>query len=112
MNIKSEHEEILAECEIRMTQLAKQKPPPEWRYWEVEDFLTQREFGPKYGCGAWFGPMSERRRMRYRRAIGDLERDRLLKIWREFSKLTSLKLTRKGRKMAKELLSTQISVTP
>ena len=112
MNIRLEHKEILTECENRMTQLTKQKQPPDWRCWEVEDYLTQREYGPKYGCGAWFGPMPERRRMRYRRAIDDLERDGLLKIWREFSKLTSLKLTRKGRKMAKKLLSCQISVIP
>ena len=98
MTFRAEHEGLLIECENRMVQLVKQGSPPAWKRWEVEDYQNQRNHGPRYGCGAWFGRMPAYRQMRYRRAINDLAEDGLLTVWNEFSKLSHVQLTRKGRR--------------
>ena len=101
-----EHERILVEC-LRRTEENAAWEPPAWRQWDVLERLDQVEHGPRYGCGAWFGPVTEAQRMRYRRALDDLACDGLLTLVRTGPRLTHVKLTEDGMHVARELAGRQ-----
>jgi hypothetical protein len=102
--VKPEHEMVLRECLRRQEALARAKRPPAWRRWEREPFDEQREHGPEYGCGEWFGPVEEYQRLRLLRAVRDLERGGLLMAWCRYGRrLSNIRLTAEGLKVAREL---------
>jgi hypothetical protein len=104
MNTKPEHVEILKECLRRMQEHAQTPRPPEWKWWERRPYDEITTHGPEYGCGEWFGNVPECQRMRYRRAIADLERGGLLVTWsRGGRRLSHIRLTPMGEKVAREV---------
>ena len=86
-NMKPEQVRLLLECARRMQELANTPRPEDWQVWLVYEYDEQIEHGPRYGCGEWFGPVPEHQRMRYRRAIDELERGGLLVTWFGFGTL-------------------------
>jgi hypothetical protein len=102
-DISDSEQEILIGCLVRAGQLASNEPPA-WAYWEHDAWLEEIEHGPRYGCGAWFGDVSEARRMRFRRAIDSLAARRLLVPWRAAGRrLTHVRLTKQGERVARRL---------
>ena len=104
-NLRSEHIRVLVECLSRMDQLAQQHRPREWEVWAIDEYDEQIAFGPRYGCGAWFGVTADHKRMRLRRAICDLERGGLLVTWkRRGRRLTNIQLTELGKSVSSSLI--------
>jgi hypothetical protein len=102
--MKPEHAQILVECRQRMDELSSTNRPPDWQVWATDEYDEQIEHGPRYGAGEWFGPLLDHERMRLRRAIDDLQRGGLLVTWRRYGRrLSNIKLTPKGREVAKQL---------
>ena len=95
---------ILTRC-FELTKALETSEPHPWEVWEHREWELESENGPRYLIGRWFGPLDERRRMRYRRAVDSLERDGLVKTHREWGvRLTHLALTEAGEAIARELL--------
>ncbi|MBM3996309.1 MAG: hypothetical protein FJ303_19475 [Planctomycetes bacterium] len=100
MHWKPEHAEILTECRRRM--IALETAEPEW--WEQADWLEQVEHGPTFSIPEWFGTNADYMRMRYLRALADLEAAGLLiRFCRYGRKLTHVELTAEGMKAAAEM---------
>lgn len=111
--MKPEHARLLLECSRRMCELASTPRPEDWQTWLVDEYDEQVEHGPRYGCGEWFGPHPEHQRMRYRRAIDELERGGLLITWRRWGRrLSNLRLTRKGKALVTMLLGEAVPISP
>jgi len=109
--MKTEHEAILVECYRRMQEHKRTPRPPEWRWWDREPYDEVTAHGPEYGCGEWFGDVPEHQRMRYRRAIADLERGGLLETWCRWGRrLSHIKLTATGREVAEGLAGSATEV--
>lgn len=108
MRWKPEHAEILVECRRRM--LALETAEPKW--FEQADWLEQVEHGPAFSIPAWFGTEADYMRMRYLRAIVDLENGGLLvRYCRWGRKLSHIELTPEGMKAAAAVQRTgQIAV--
>lgn len=108
--MKTELEAILVECYRRMQEHTEMSRPPEWRWWDREPYDDITAHGPEYGCGAWFGDVPEHQRMRYRRAIADLERGGLLKTWCRWGRrLSHIKLTATGCDIAEGLAGSALN---
>ena len=103
--MKNEHEKILIECFVRMRVLEKTPRPPDWKVWECDEYDELQVHGPAYAVGAWFPGVPNHERMRYRRAIDDLERAGLLFAFKRWGRrLSNVKLTEAGEKIARKLL--------
>jgi hypothetical protein len=82
---------------LELTELVAASEPEPWHY-EHDEWLTQMEHGPRYLASRWHGPLDERMRMRYRRAIDVLESLGLVKTHRAWqTRLTHFGLTEAGR---------------
>ena len=104
--MKAEQEAMLTEALRRQRRHAHAPRPPAWRWWDREPFDDVTRHGPEYRCGGWFGEVPEHQRMRYRRAIADLEREGLLSTWARWGRrLSHLRLTPAGERLARELLA-------
>ena len=104
--MKPEHKAILTECYRRMREHKQTPRPPKWRTWNRRPYDEVTAHGPEYGCGGWFGDVPEHQRMRYRRAIADLERGCLLVTWSRWGRrLSHIRLTPEGENVARELLA-------
>jgi hypothetical protein len=104
MRFSPEHADILLECRRRTLALETDPEPPAWKTWEVDDWLEQAEHGPFFSIPSWFDTTADYMRMRYLRAIGDLEGAGLLVTYRRWGrKLTAFRLTDAGMKLAGEL---------
>jgi hypothetical protein len=103
--MKPEHERLLLTVLARQQAHAETPRPPAWQgsSRDTHDELTAH--GPHYAAGEWWGQIPEHQRMRYRRAIDDLERDGYLETWARWGrKLSNIKLTAEGEKAARRLL--------
>ena len=97
-----EQKTVLLRCVELADALPAAEPEP-WQYAHRE-WLFEMEYGPRYLAGRWFGPIGERMRMRYRRAVDALESQGLVKLHREWgTKLTHLSATPAGRAVVAEL---------
>jgi hypothetical protein len=104
--MKAEHKRILTECLQRMAEHAAAPRPGAWQTWSRETFDAETVHGPRYSSGEWFGPLKEHERMRYRRALADLERDGYLTTWCRWGRrLSHVKLTAEGERVARALLA-------
>jgi hypothetical protein len=109
--MKTEHEAILIECYRRMQEHKETPRPPEWQWWNREPYDEVTTHGPEYGCGEWFGDVPEHQRMRYRRAIADLERGGLLITWCRWGRrLSHIKLTATGCEVVEGLAESALEV--
>jgi len=103
--VKPEHEAILVEALRRTSRHARARRPPVWQTWAREIFDAVSAHGPEYHPSRWFGLLHEHEVKRYRRAIADLEREGLLSTWARWGRrLSHLRLTSEGEKVARELL--------
>ncbi|MBA4104962.1 MAG: hypothetical protein C0485_04310 [Pirellula sp.] len=86
--------------------LAAPEPAPS-AWWIAMEIAEQRAHGFLYKPTEWFGPvLPERIVKRLRRAIDRLEADGLLVLWRKYGgRMTHLKLTPAGERLAVELLA-------
>jgi hypothetical protein len=99
---------VLTELSRREAEIAKRKPPPAWKKWEVGAFELDRDFGPKYSP-TWFGDAAETEagRQRFLRTVYQLERAGLVVLWRsEAGRLERVQLTAEGRAAVAELAAT------
>jgi hypothetical protein len=104
--MNDEHQEILMRCHLRMQALKCAKRPPSWRALENRDLDEQLEHGPEYAAGNWFGEIHNHERQRLLRAVSDLENGGLLVTYRRWGRrLSHIRLTAEGEKIAKKLLS-------
>ncbi len=106
-NDRPEYREVLTELFSRTRALRDTPPPAPWQTWLRPEWDEQLEHGPRYSSGDWFG-VSESEphlQMRYRRAIQQLEKAKLLVVWRKFGRrLSHIKLTPAGLAAAVRLL--------
>src|SRR5262249_26263086 len=101
-DFSTEEIDILTRC-LELENQLEEREPPAW-HWERNDWEQQVACGPRYLCSRWFGPLSERVRVRYRRAIDRLEERGLIETHREWgTKLSNLQLTALGTETAEEL---------
>lgn len=111
MRFSPEHAAVLLECRRRTLALETDPEPPAWKPWEVAAWLEQAEHGPFFSAPDWFDTNADHMRMRYLRAIADLDAAGLLvRYCRWGRKLTSIRLTADGMTLAAEL-ETQAEVT-
>ncbi len=102
--LKPEHAEILIECRRRMIALETDPNPSPWKTWEVSARLEQAKHGPFFSVPDWFKTKADHMRMRYLRAIADLEAAGLLVTYRRWErKLTAIRLTDVGLALSCEL---------
>lgn len=112
MILKPEHHQILTACRDQMRLLAASKPPAAWKKWEVAEREELLEYGPVYRPTEWFGDMSNAQRQALLRAIYDLEAAGLVAPWaRRGGKLTNLKLTEAGERLAAGLVDAEAQTT-
>lgn len=98
-----EQQAILTRCLALQAEIEANQPHA-WNVLERREWEIESAHGPRYLAGRWFGPLHERERMRYRRAIDVLERDRLVVTHREWGgKLTNVALTAAGEDVARQL---------
>jgi hypothetical protein len=104
--MSKENEQILMGCWHHMCILEITERPDEWRTLELEAYELKIKHGPEYRPTWWFGKIENYERVRLRRAITHLENGGLLITWRRFGRrLSHVRLTKKGEKIAKKLLS-------
>ena len=96
---------ILTATLERMDQLAATNLSPSWEEWDVAEHEEELEHGPAYSSGEWFVDLQE-----YQSACGYVglsnawEAAGLLTTWRRYDRrLSNIKLTAKGLKIAREL---------
>lgn len=100
MRFSPEHAAVLLECRRRMRDLETADPP----WWGRAEWLEQAEHGPFFSVPDWFDTNADHMRMRYLRAIADLDAAGLLvRYCRWGRKLTSIRLTDEWMKLAGEL---------
>jgi hypothetical protein len=98
-----EHVRLLVRC-LELTLELAANEPPEWATWDYRPWREQRDFGPRYRIAGWFGPQRERDRVKFRRALDDLEDAGLVVLNRvEGIRLTNVALTAAGRQRAEQL---------
>ena len=102
--MKPEEQDLLIRCLELTNEFATYEKPAEWQTWVYDDWLAEATHGPRYLISAWFGPLRERDRVRYRRAIDNLEADGLMVTHRQWgTRLTHVKLTEAGKALAAQL---------
>ncbi len=103
---------ILTELLRRTYELVECESP--MNGWERHRYKLEVEFGPEFSIVRWFpeaGPDAVR--MRYARALRDLEAAGLVQPWRKWgTKISHLKLTADGERIASELLAEQFNESP
>src|SRR5262245_41446589 len=78
---------------------------PRWP-WHLEELAVQREHGPAWHAGEWFGPdLPEVKRQRYVRAVKGLAAAGLLVSHKHYARLSHVRLTPEGERLARELTS-------
>lgn len=102
---------ILAELLRRTYELVECEMP--LNGWERHRYELEVEFGPEFSIVRWFDAGPDAVRMRYARALRDLEAAGLVQSWRKWgTKISHLKLTADGERVASELLTEQTKETP
>jgi hypothetical protein len=101
--MRDEHREVLVECLRREQELRETKAPPKWQTWAYDEHVEQLKYGPHFSSAAWFQTDLPHEQRRYLRAVRDLERAGLVETWSRWGRrLTGLKLTAEGRRLALE----------
>jgi hypothetical protein len=101
--MKPEEKALLTRCLALQAEIEASEPE-EWKSWERRPWEQQYIYGPAYFIGQWFGPLPERMRMRYRRALDVLAEAGLVELHREYGvRLTNVKLTEAGEVEARKL---------
>ena len=103
----NEGSHVLVATYRRQLAIAAAAQPEPWRWWAVCEHVEQVTHGPAYRPAEWFGfLLPEHVRRRCRRAIDRLEAEGLIISWRKYGdRLTHLKLTPTGERLAIELLA-------
>lgn len=92
----NEQKTVLLRC-VELTDALPTSEPKPWEFGRLE-WEEQMDLGPRYLASRWFGPINERMRMRYRRAVDVLESQGLVETHRAWgTRLTHLRATDKGR---------------
>ncbi|MBA4068195.1 MAG: hypothetical protein C0501_31740 [Isosphaera sp.] len=106
-DLSAEERQLLAECSRRQQEIAARKSPPKWQAWAVRDWEDAREYGPRYLPSGWFTGgrelLPEKFRVRFLRAVRGLAARGLLTPTRTGNRLTHVKLTAEGQRVAAEL---------
>ncbi len=109
MELSAEMQDILTAC-LRRQRALEAVPDllgifSRW-CWHMDEYEYQREHGPRWDAGAWFGPrLPEYKRQRYVRAAKALAAAGLLVAHKEHDRLSHVKLTAQGERLALELAS-------
>lgn len=102
--LTADEKTILRECLKRETTISDAPAPPSWKHWECRELDDQRRHGPAYAPADWFGSMSQTDRRQLLRVIRRLESAGLLTAHsRRGNRLSHIKLTPAGEKLAKSL---------
>ncbi len=105
--MSSERDDILRECLARERDIEATPKPAKGNIWALREWEDQQEYGPPFSVPEWFGDednfIPERYRSRYLRALWQAHDDGLLIGTRTGARLSNVKLTEAGRKLAEEL---------
>lgn len=102
--LTAEEREILLVCKQLTGDIAA-RPEPASR-WDRAELADLRKYGPRYSPSEWFGDgrsLPERFRVRFLRAVQNLESRRLVKGTNRGGRLAHLKLTAEGEALAATL---------
>jgi hypothetical protein len=93
-------------CEaVRRMEVIEQSEPPSYRWFDRPRWEEQIEYGPRYAVSTWFGSVDEAQRQRYRRSLNKLAELGLLQLTTYGGRLSNVKPTEEGRRVAKSFTS-------
>lgn len=101
--LSTTQQRLLLETLARTEALETVEQPPRWAWWKWEPLEQQREHGPRFSGPSWFGSPAAKDRMRFLRALRELERAGLVQLHRPWGRLVNVKLTDEGIQVSKQL---------
>ncbi len=105
--MRDEERAVLVECLRRQREIAARAEPPARDRWGRREWEELREYGPSYRPAEWFGdgsPIPEKYRTRFLRAVHALAAAGLVRRTGVGGRLTNVKLTPEGERVAGELV--------